>query len=75
MTKLLEQALAKARALSDEEQDALAALILSVSESDAALVPLDEPTRAAIREGLAQAERGEFVSDAKYKNAPGNERL
>ncbi len=26
-------------------------------------VPLDEATRAAIREGLAQAERGEFVQD------------
>jgi hypothetical protein len=26
-------------------------------------VPLDDETRAAIREGSAQAERGEFVSD------------
>jgi predicted transcriptional regulator len=26
-------------------------------------VPLDEETRAAIREGSEQAERGEFVSD------------
>jgi predicted transcriptional regulator len=63
MTKLLEQAIAKARELSEEEQDALAALILSVAGSDASAVPLDRETEAAIREGLAQAERGEFVPD------------
>jgi hypothetical protein len=63
MTKLLEQAIVKARALSDEEQDALALLILSVAGSDAAGVPLDRETEGAIREGLAQAERGEFASD------------
>ena len=63
MTKLLEQAILKARGLSDEEQDALAVLILSVVGSDASGVPLDRETEAAIREGLAQAERGEFVPD------------
>jgi len=63
MTKLLEQAIAKARELSEEEQDALADLILSVAGSDACGVPLDHETEAAIREGLAQAERGEFVPD------------
>ena len=63
MTKLLEKAIAKARALPEEDQDALAALLLSLTRADASAVPLDEATRAAIREGLAQAERGEFVSD------------
>ncbi len=63
MTKLLEQAIAKARELSEEEQDSLAAMILSIAESDASRVALDQATEAAIREGLAQAERGEFVPD------------
>jgi predicted transcriptional regulator len=34
---------------------------------DAADVPLDEKTREAIREGLAQARRGEFVPDEAVK--------
>jgi predicted transcriptional regulator len=63
MTKLLEQAIARVQALPEEDQDALAALLLSVTNSDGSVVPLDETTRAAIREGLAQAERGEFVSE------------
>lgn len=69
MTKLLEKALEKVRALSDEEQDALAVFLLSMAGSDASIVPLDEHTRAAIREGLAQAERGEFVSDEELAAA------
>jgi predicted transcriptional regulator len=63
MTKLLEQAIAKVRTLPDDEQDALALAMLSMTDSDAAAVPLDAETLAAIREGLAQAERGEFVPD------------
>jgi hypothetical protein len=63
MTKLLEQAIAKVQTLPEEDQDALAALLLSVTNTDGSAIPLDEATRAAIREGLAQAERGEFVPD------------
>jgi predicted transcriptional regulator len=63
MTKLLEQAIAKVRALSADEQDALAAVMLSMTEGDAADVPIDDATRAAILEGLAQADRGEYVPD------------
>ena len=63
MIKLLEQAIAKARELREDEQDALAAVMLSMAEADASGVPLDRETEAAIREGLAQAERGEFVAD------------
>jgi predicted transcriptional regulator len=50
MTKLLEQAIAKVRELPEDEQDTLAAVMLAKAED-------------AIREGLAQAERGEFVPD------------
>ena len=63
MTKLFEDVVAKVRTLPDEDQDALAALLLAATRADASAVPLDESTRSAIREGLAQAERGEFVPD------------
>ena len=62
MTKLLEQAIAKARELTDDEQDSLALALLAMV-GDASAFPLDDETRAAIREGLAQADRGEFVPD------------
>jgi len=63
MTKLLDQAIAKVRELPEREQDSLARILLSMAEMDAADFPLDAPTEAAIREGIAQAERGEFVAD------------
>jgi len=58
MTKLLEQAIAKVRELTDEEQDELALTLLAMMDH-----VIDEPTRAAIQEGLAEADRGEFVPD------------
>jgi predicted transcriptional regulator len=63
MTKLLDQAIAKVRELPEAEQDSLARVLLSMAEMDASAFPVDPATEAAIREGLAQAERGEFVSD------------
>jgi predicted transcriptional regulator len=63
MTKLLEQAIARVRALPDDEQDAVATLLIAVADADASAVSLDDATRAAIREGVAQAERGEFVPE------------
>ena len=64
MTKLLEDAIAKARALPDDEQDEAGEmlLLLMMAKHDEP-VPLDDETRAAIREGLEQARRGEFASD------------
>jgi predicted transcriptional regulator len=67
MTKLLEQAIAKARQLSEEEQDALALTIMALAEGDASIVPIDDATRTAILEGLEQARRGEFVPDEKIQ--------
>lgn len=63
MTRLLDRAIARVRDLPEQEQDALAVLLLSLAEGDASTAPLDARTRAAILEGLAQAERGEFVAD------------
>lgn len=65
MTKLLEKAIAKARELPDADQDEVAELILSIAAKAEGPVVLDDETRAAVREGMAQARRGEFVSDAK----------
>jgi hypothetical protein len=61
MTKLLEKAIERARALSDEEQDALALAMLTIAEET--VEPLDDDTRAAIRKGVDEARRGQFASD------------
>jgi predicted transcriptional regulator len=63
MTKLLEKAIAKVRELPEDEQDALAAALLAMTGEEPPTIRLDEVTRAAVREGLAEAERGEFVAD------------
>jgi predicted transcriptional regulator len=67
MTKLLDQAIAKVRQLPEDEQDALALALLTMADSDASILPLDDEARAAIREGLEQARRGEFVPDEEIE--------
>jgi hypothetical protein len=67
MTKLLEKAIAQARALPPEEQDTVAAILLSMTDDGAAVVPLDDETRAAIRDGLEQARQGDFVPDGEIE--------
>jgi predicted transcriptional regulator len=63
MTKLLEQAIDKVRELPSQDQDALASALLSMIGDDTGVVALDSETRAAIAQGLAEAERGEFIPD------------
>jgi predicted transcriptional regulator len=65
MTKLLEQAIARVQSLPEAEQDEAAEVLLSLVSRSREPVPLDDETRAAIREGSEQARRGEFVSDAE----------
>jgi hypothetical protein len=68
MTKILEKAIAKARALPAEDQDVLGAVILAFAEEELARIgELDDETRAAIREGLEQARRGEFVPEEEIE--------
>ena len=67
MTKLLEEAVAKVRDLPDGDQDALAVAMLSMAETEAPLMTMDEQTRAAIREGMEQARRGQFVPDVEIE--------
>ena len=66
MTKLLEDAIAKVRELPAEDQDAVAVAMLSMAE-EPPVAALDDETRAAIREGLEQARRGEFVPDEEIE--------
>ena len=63
MTKRLEQAIEKVRGLSAADQDDAADLLLILAARANAAEKLDNTTRAAIREGMAQARRGEFASD------------
>lgn len=62
-TRLLEKAIDKVRELPEDEQEAVAAVMLQMAGADAPIVHLDDETRVAIREGVAQGERGEFVPD------------
>ena len=63
MTKLLEQAIAKIRELSEADQDLAAEVLFDLAAKHSEPEKLDDATRVAIQEGLAQAERGEFVSE------------
>ncbi len=64
MTKILDKAIAKARALPPEDQDVLGAVMLAFADEELAQIgELDDETRAAIREGLDQARHGEFASE------------
>jgi predicted transcriptional regulator len=63
MTKLLNEAIARVRKLPEEEQDSFARVLLSMADMDASAFPIDAETEVAIRQGLAEAERGEFVAD------------
>jgi predicted transcriptional regulator len=38
-----------------------------MTDEDAGIVPLDDEARAAIREGLEQARRGEFVPESEIE--------
>ena len=60
MTKLLEKAMERALQLPDDAQDSMALAMLTMADEPPE--ELDDETRAAIREGLEQARRGEFAS-------------
>jgi predicted transcriptional regulator len=70
MTKLLEKALEAVRRLSPEEQDEIARTLLQLVGDDAG-GPEAVATEhlAAVLEGLAQAQRGDFASDAEVEAA------
>jgi predicted transcriptional regulator len=63
MTRLLEEAIKRVRELPEADQDEAAEILLSLASKRAQAVHLDDETRTAVREGKAQADRGEFVPD------------
>jgi hypothetical protein len=69
MTDLFEEAITKVRELPDEDREAIAAVMLAMAGADAPVVRLDDRTRTAVREGVAQAKRGEFVSNQAVAQA------
>jgi hypothetical protein len=69
MTKLLERAIEQMRKLPVQDQDALANALPSLTVEPTTVILLDDDTRAAVEEGLAQARRGDFVSDEEVAKA------
>jgi len=65
MSSLLEEAIAAVRELPDDDQVEVAESILSIAARSGEHVTVDAQTRAAVYEGIEQADRGEYVSDAR----------
>lgn len=69
MTKLLDKALDAIRRLPAEEQDEVARTILHLAAGDGEPEPIDPTHLPAVLEGLAQARRREFATDAEVEVA------
>jgi len=65
MTKLLEKALEAVRRLPPDGQDEIALAMLMLSGHDGEPEDIDSAHLAAVLEGLAQAQRREFATDAE----------
>ena len=64
MTDLLEKAIALVRTLPAEAQDDLAHMLLAYAENDQDVVHLTPAEVADIAQAEAEADRGEFATDA-----------
>ena len=72
MTKLLDQAVDTVRRLPPDNQDQIARAMLSLAQSgDGEVEGIDPAHLADVLEGLAQARRREFASDAEVAAAFG----
>ncbi len=69
MTKLLERAIEAARCLPPDNQDDIARAMLSLIGDPSEPEEIDPADLAEILEGLAQARRGEFASEADVEAA------
>jgi hypothetical protein len=64
MTKTMKEAIEALRELPEERQEMVARAILNYTSHDGGEVyPLSDEEREAVRVGITQADRGEFVSD------------
>lgn len=69
MTKLLEQALDAVTRLPAETQDEIARAMLRLAASNGEPEEIDAAHLPAVLEGLMQAQRGQFASDAEVEAA------
>jgi DNA-binding TFAR19-related protein (PDSD5 family) len=69
MTKLLEQALEAVRRLLPDSQDEIARAMLQLAASGGEPEEIDAADLPAVLEGLAQAKRRQFASDAEVEAA------
>jgi hypothetical protein len=63
MMKALQDVLLRAEAWPNEDQEALAEYAREIEARRTGVYRLTDDERAAVREGLQQARRGEFVSE------------
>jgi predicted transcriptional regulator len=63
MTKLMQEAMEKLSQLPEGRQNELAEMLIDVAASDLSPYQLSPEERAAVQEGIAQADRGEFATD------------
>jgi predicted transcriptional regulator len=63
MTKILEKAIEKVRKLPEDRQAYIAEVLEQIASAGSGLFVVPDEHRAAVLEGLEQAERGEFASD------------
>jgi plasmid stabilization system protein ParE len=63
MTRVLEDAIEKVRKLPEDRQAYVAEVLEQIAAAGSDLFTVPDDHRAAVLEGLEQAERGEFVSD------------
>jgi hypothetical protein len=67
MTKLLDRAVAAARALPPDTQDEIARLVLQLAGDEEPPIALTAGERAAIAASHAAATRGEFATDEQVR--------
>ena len=63
MMKVLQTAIEKLRSLPEDKQAYAAEILEHIAAADDSVYAIPSDHEAAINEGLAQARRGEFVSD------------
>ena len=63
MTKVLEDAIAKVRKLPEDRQAYVAEVLEQIAAAGSDLFIVPDEHRAAVLEGLGQADRGEFATE------------
>lgn len=67
MIKVLEQAVEKVKALSEERQRYAAELLERIADDDVGMYRLTDEERRLVHEGLAELDRGEHATDPEVR--------